>query len=150
MESLQKNNLTIEFPGGKCAGMDDLEFLGRLKRAITESPYTQAQLAKLVGTTHGHFSQMLSGLKPMYLDRLLKIMDLIDFDASFIIPEHHRKSEKVEFDMSDAKNPDLIRQIFEKLVRMDSEMGVTGLARIDAYAEGLLATTAAGRKKKRA
>jgi hypothetical protein len=147
MKPLEKKCLTFEFPAGKHPDMDDLEFLARLKRSIVESPYTQAQLAKLVGTTHGHFSQMLSGIKPMYLDRLLKIMDLIDFDASFIVPEHHRKSGKVEFDMSETRNPDLIREIFNKLVRMDSEMGVAGLARIDAYAEGLLATTAAGKKK---
>jgi transcriptional regulator with XRE-family HTH domain len=147
MKPLEKKCLTFEFPAGKHAGMDDLEFLARLKRAIEESPYTQAQLAELVGTTRSHFNQMLSGIKPMYLNRLLKIMELVDFDASFIVPDHHRKKGRVEFDMANTQNPDLIREIFNKLVRMDAEMGVAGLARIDAYAEGLLATTAAGKKK---
>ena len=147
MESLEKKCLTVDFPGGKTCGMDDLEFLARLKRAIKESAYTQSQIAKLVGTTHGHFSQMLAGVKPMYLDRLLKVIDLIDFDASCIVPEHHRQRGKVEFDMSNTKNPELIRQIFDKLLRMDAEMGGNALTRIDAYAEGLLAMGSAKRKK---
>jgi transcriptional regulator with XRE-family HTH domain len=143
-------NLTTKFTDSKNntkreASMDEFEFLARLRKGIKESEYNQTQLAVKLGLGDGHFSQMLSGIKPLYLDRLLKILELIDFDLSFLVPQKYLRRE-VTLDMAEYVNPEAAKRLIDKIMAIDGA-GEQHLETLDVFASGILSTIEATKKK---
>ena len=144
MELIKKNGLTKHIANSNMGNMDTFEFLGRLRRAIKEAGISQVDLAAELDCSQGHLSNILGGVKPLYLDKLLQIAELINFDMSFLLSAKVR--EEIEFDMSTTHYPDLVRRIINKIVQMDSS-GKDALIRMDAYADGVLSDLSSAKKK---
>lgn len=142
MNFVQKNILTSQLANGKQGGMDEFELLAKLRRALEMSPYKQKDLCSVLKLTSGHLSQILSGIKPMYLNRLCRIADMVGYNVLL-----EEKGREVDFDMSSTNNPDQVKRLVNKIISLDSA-GTDYLNRIEAYTDAVMSFATPSKKKR--
>jgi len=115
------------------AGGLELELLGRLRAHLDENNITQRSIAKQLGINEGHFSQLLSGVRPMRIGHLLKIVEITGF-----APSLGKKDDDSESGiMRTTQNQDLMRRILGLLYQVDQRKDGS-LKRVHDYLVGFV------------
>lgn len=120
------------------AGAMELELLGRIRAHMGERNITQRSVAQKLGLNEGHFSQLLTGVRPMRIGHLLKIIKVIGFRPSL---------DPAEDEIVQARNSETMQKIMGLLYRIDQYDGGS-LQRIYDYLEGFYSAMDINFKKK--
>lgn len=119
----------------KIAGELELNVLAKIKHHIREQEgLSQEAVAKKVGVSPSHFSQILGGVKAMKLSVILALIHEISLDPRILAPPWFYSDS-----IKKLKNQELFERICRKLQKLDA-LDDHFLGIVESYLDGVISS----------